>query len=180
MSVSFKDSPLYPLIRNSTGRDHGAGMVGFSDYIFQRLWLWGFAERVIENVGWKIVKYEPETSEVRLCDVQTNKKKVVYFFFLCSCFSTKQGFRSTSFIWFSPGIILLMRETSLSLSDFLLMFLLRLFESSQIYFHIYFAKIYFYFILCISLLGPEARLQPLDACKVDSSISLPGVGTLTA
>lgn len=38
----------------------------------------------------------------------------------------------------------------------------------------------FYFILCISLLGPEARLQPLDACKVDSSISLPGVGTLTA
>ena len=41
---------LYPLITNPFGRDHELGVVAFSNYILQRLWLLVVAEGVVEIV----------------------------------------------------------------------------------------------------------------------------------
>ena len=52
-------------------------IVGFSDHLALVA-----SEKVMENVAWKIVRNEPDTLEVRWCDVQSNPKRWRFFFYV--------------------------------------------------------------------------------------------------
>lgn len=109
-------------------------------------------------------------------------------FLLCSCFSTKQRFKSTSFIWFRPEIISLMIEMSFIKFKCFLMNVLTVIFGNWGSAHKYISNfalqrfIFIYFItlfdLMYFLMGPGAILQPLDSCKVGSSLPLLSVLTL--